>query len=66
MYHLKLRLAVFQSAPDLINRENNCIVTMQWLQAKFQSAPDLINRENQEHLELLFNTDQVSIRSRFN
>ena len=37
---------LFQSTPDLINRENNLWRGKTRLYTLFQSTPDLINREN--------------------
>ena len=39
-------LWLFQSTPDLINRENVSFVIQHGLVRMFQSTPDLINREN--------------------
>ena len=57
---------MFQSTPDLINRENKAEIVKSLLLAAFQSTPDLINREN-----MMYNVDDddypsVSIHSRFN
>ena len=37
---------MFQSTPDLINRENLPCLNINWQVVLFQSTPDLINREN--------------------
>ena len=37
---------LFQSTPDLINRENELFAIKQVGGKRFQSTPDLINREN--------------------
>ena len=37
---------MFQSTPDLINRENTAPTGAGRFQFQFQSTPDLINREN--------------------
>ena len=37
---------LFQSTPDLINRENVEVLKKLFLWVLFQSTPDLINREN--------------------
>ena len=56
---------MFQSTPDLINRENalNWLSYARWI--LFQSTPDLINRENNAE-RIAIETDYVSIHSRFN
>ena len=38
--------SVFQSTPDLVNRENDTLPRKQRLKFEFQSTPDLVNREN--------------------
>ena len=57
---------VFQSTPDLINRENT--VQMAWCttRSRFQSTPDLINRENGDAVPFDQHHWCVSIHSRFN
>ena len=39
-------ILLFQSTPDLINRENPHQVDSLAKDSEFQSTPDLINREN--------------------
>ena len=38
--------ALFQSTPDLVNRENLFVVRLFSGCGQFQSTPDLVNREN--------------------
>ena len=37
---------LFQSTPDLVNRENTGWIMMFGVMEMFQSTPDLVNREN--------------------
>ena len=57
---------MFQSTPDLINRENvrSCRLRGGFV-VMFQSTPDLINRENTSDIIIRIRSD-VSIHSRFN
>ena len=41
-----ITIKVFQSTPDLINRENQALPILMDSSGWFQSTPDLINREN--------------------
>ena len=37
---------LFQSTPDLVNRENKQSIDWDGIHLEFQSTPDLVNREN--------------------
>ena len=56
---------MFQSTPDLINRENASQGTQMLAFSQFQSTPDLINREN-DFYRYKSLTEFASIHSRFN
>ena len=55
---------MFQSTPDLVNRENSYLIILVNKNFKFQSTPDLVNRENEGSSNLV-RTSTVSIHSRF-
>ena len=57
---------MFQSTPDLINRENASQGTQMLAFSQFQSTPDLINRENVRFILHVTADLDVSIHSRFN
>ena len=57
---------MFQSTPDLINRENFITVVRILTPHLFQSTPDLINRENLMGQRIIVAMQNVSIHSRFN
>ena len=57
---------LFQSTPDLINRENRVDFYNTGVIKLFQSTPDLINRENREYRVPVERAFVVSIHSRFN
>ena len=56
---------MFQSTPDLVNRENLGGGTPEGLWSVFQSTPDLVNRENVNAALANVDVTQVSIHSRF-
>ena len=56
---------MFQSTPDLVNRENQSAGGGGSAAAVFQSTPDLVNRENTDVYIGCFLNGVVSIHSRF-
>ena len=56
---------MFQSTPDLVNRENRLMNAFHALTRRFQSTPDLVNRENIDAALAANLSQNVSIHSRF-
>ena len=56
---------MFQSTPDLVNRENVTSTSPRFGRSAFQSTPDLVNRENYHKRKCCAIAADVSIHSRF-